>query len=111
MAGPDNLADEWPPLRSLTDIALRHWNVRLRCKHCKHERVVSGAGLWWLFYQRRWPDNIGDVPRRLWCTPCRIRHRRKIMPKLERTQDAPTGDPLPDPDMYEWKKLIARYRS
>jgi hypothetical protein len=40
-----------------------------------------------------------------------IENRRRVRPRIEKTRDDPTGDPLPDPEMYEWKKLIARYRS
>ena len=109
--GRANLADEWPPLRTLTDLALRHWNVRLRCPSCRHERVMSGAGLWWLFQRNRWQDALEDAKRRLYCSRCLKRNRRKVAPWIDKTRDAPTGAPLPDPPDHEWKRQIARYRS
>ncbi|AJP73424.1 hypothetical protein TS85_18975 [Sphingomonas hengshuiensis] len=111
MARRDNLADDWPPLRTITDLALGHWNVRLSCPHCKYIRVVSGGGLWYLFYNRHWSDNVREAPRRLFCARCRVRNGKKVAPRIEKTKDAPTGDSLPDPSDYEWKKLIARHRS
>lgn len=106
-----NLADEWPPLTSLTALALRRWNLRLSCPSCRHERVLSGAGLWWLFHRRRWDDDLSQAPSRFFCTRCSLSSPRKVLPLIARTRDSPTGDPLPDPDMHEWKRLIARYRS
>jgi hypothetical protein len=41
----DNLADEWPALRTLTDMALRFWNVKLTCPQCATVRVMSGPAL------------------------------------------------------------------
>ena len=111
MRGRDNLADEWPPLRTLTDLALRRWHVKLSCPDCKHVRVVSGAGLWYLFYRKHWTDELRDVMRRLYCGRCWQQRHVKIKPQLDKTHDAPTGAKLTDPPDYEWKKLIARYRS
>jgi hypothetical protein len=72
---------------------------------------MSGPALWYLFYRRRWPDAITDVKRRLYCMNCRQRRRQRIMPIIDKTKDAPTGDLLQAPSDYEWKKLIARNRS
>ncbi len=108
----DNLAEDWPPLRTITDLALRFWNVRLRCPRCQHERIVSGAGLWWLFQRRRWfDDSVQRAARRLYCSLCHHRYRRKVVPWIDKTKDPPTGQPLLDPPEHEWKRLIARYRS
>ncbi len=107
----DNLADDWPALRTLTDLALRYWNVKLTCPKCAAARVMSGPGLWWLFHRRRWPDAIGDVKRRMYCMACRQRRRERIRPIIDKTKDAPTGAPLQLPGDHDWKKLIARYRS
>ncbi|MBO9712629.1 MAG: hypothetical protein J7495_06925 [Sphingomonas sp.] len=60
---------------------------------------------------RRWGDSLPDAKRKLYCTPCRTRDRLRIAPWIDKTKSTPTGDPLPDPPLYEWKKLIARYRS
>ena len=106
-----NLADEWPPLRDLADLALRKWHVRLTCPDCKHVRVMSGAGLWWLFHRKHWPHDIASARKRLYCSLCRLSRRVKVMPAIDKTHDAPTGPKLEDPTDYEWKKLIARYRS
>jgi hypothetical protein len=107
----DNLADDWPPLRTLTDIALRSWHVRLTCPECKHVRVMSGAGLWYLFYRKHWSDDLASARKRFYCSLCRLSRRVKIIPSIDKTHDAPTGPKLEDPTDYEWKKLIARYRS
>jgi hypothetical protein len=64
-----------------------------------------------LFHRRRWPDPIADVKRRFYCMNCRQRGRQRIMPIIERTREPPTDEPLQAPSDYEWKKLIARYRS
>jgi hypothetical protein len=102
--------DVWPPLRSITDIAARGMNVRLRCPGCRYERVLSGPGLWWLFRRRQWDDHMSEAARRLRCSRCWIREHRKQRPTLEQTRDDPTGEPLPDPDTAQWKRLMARYR-
>ncbi|MCW3848126.1 hypothetical protein OF829_12820 [Sphingomonas sp. LB-2] len=107
----DNLADEWPPLRTITDLALRKWHVRLTCPDCKHVRVMSGAGMWYLFDRKRWPDDIPSARKRFYCSLCRCNRRVKIRPQIDKTHDTPTGPKLPDPSDYDWKKLIARYRS
>lgn len=107
----DNLAEEWPPLRTLTDLALRKWHVRLTCPRCKHVRIMSGAGLWYLFYRKCWPDDLRAARERLYCALCWGQRRVKIAPRLDKTNDEPTGPLLENPSDYEWKKLIARYRS
>lgn len=96
--------------QSVADFAARRWNVRLRCPQCRHERVVSGGALWFLFHKRRWRDDLAQAPRRLWCSRCWISARKKYIPRFERTRDAPTGDDLPAPDDASWKALIKRYR-
>jgi hypothetical protein len=106
-----NLADEWPPLHSLAELALHKWHVKLTCPRCGHQRVMSGAGLWWLFERKRWNNGITEARRRLYCSYCRCADRSKVMPRIDKTNDAPTGALLPDPPIYEWKKLVARYRS
>ena len=106
-----DLGDEWPSLRTLTDLALRKWHVRLTCPECRHMRVMSGAGLWYLFYRKHWSDDIESVRKRLYCSLCRLTRRKRITPRIDKTHDQPTGPQLEDPPMYEWKKLIARYRS
>ncbi|WP_066793549.1 hypothetical protein [Sphingomonas soli] len=106
-----NLADDWPPLRTLTDLALRKWHVRLTCPQCGYVRVMSGAGLWYLFHRRHWRDDVASVCQRFHCPHCLLARRAKIRPLIEKTKDAPTGPKLEDPSDYEWKKLIARYRS
>ena len=106
-----NLADDWPPLRDLADLALRHWNIRMRCPRCRHERVLHGAGLWWLFYRRRWSGRVEDVPKHFFCTRCRTRHRIKSVPTIDKTKDDPDGMLLDMPPDNEWKRLVSRYRS
>ncbi|MEP7007328.1 MAG: hypothetical protein ABI810_15185 [Sphingomonas bacterium] len=98
-------------MRTLTDLALRRWHVRLTCPECKHVRVMSGAGLWYLFYRKHWNDDIESARKRFYCSLCRLTRRVRTTPRIDKTQDAPTGPPLQDPSDYEWKKLIARYRS
>lgn len=106
-----NLADEWPPLRTLTDLALRFWNVRLTCRRCRHVRVLHGAAVWWLFQRKRWNDDLMDAARHFHCGPCSENGAGRQAPWIDKTRDEPTGEPLPLPSDYEWKKLIARYRS
>ena len=102
---------QWPPLRSITDIALHHINLRLTCPACRHERVLSGPAVWWLFHQRRWEDYQDQVPRRFRCTRCWIAARRIVRPRVLRTMAPETGDPIPLPDEREWKRLGSRYRN
>lgn len=99
------------PQRTLRELALHHYNLRLICRRCGYVRILQGHCLWWLFERRRWSDHLEDVARRLWCARCWIANRRKEYPRCERTRDPPTGDPLPYPDEREWKKVVARHRS
>jgi len=98
-------------LRCITDLTLRFWNVRLTCRRCGHQRIMSGPALWWLFYRRHWSDDLASATKRFYCSYCRRTDRTKIAPRIDKTQEPPTGDPLEGPTDYEWKKLIARYRS
>lgn len=107
----DNLADEWPALRTLTDLALRKWHVRLTCPTCGTVRVMSGAGLWYLFDRKHWNDDLRSARQRLYCALCFANRRVKIRPRIDKTHEGPTGPKLPDPSDHDWKKLIARYRS
>jgi hypothetical protein len=109
--GRGNFADEWPPLRSVTDLALRHWNVRLTCERCGTQRVIHGAAMWKLFDRKRWDDHIASAARRFHCAYCRKQDGSLVRPKLAKTKDDPTGAALELPSDYEWKKLVARYRS
>lgn len=72
---------------------------------------MSGAGLWWLFRRKGWADTLEDVRRRFYCARCHAQRRRKLSPAIDKTRDAPTRAPLPDPPPHEWKRQIARYRS
>lgn len=72
---------------------------------------MSEAGLWWLFHRKHWSDDVRSAIKRLYCGCCWQDRHVKVTPRLDKTHDAPTGAPLPDPSDYEWKKLIARYRS
>ncbi|MCW3847351.1 hypothetical protein OF829_08865 [Sphingomonas sp. LB-2] len=107
----DNLAEEWPPLRTVTDLALRFWNVRLSCQRCGHQRVLHGAALWKLFDRKGWRDDVQSAARRFHCAYCRKQDGSLVRPRLDKTKDPPTGAVLPLPSDAEWKKLTARYRS
>lgn len=111
MAQRDNLAEEWPPLRTITDLALCFWNVRLSCLRCGHQRVLSGARLWWLFYGKCWADDLRSAVQRFHCDHCKRQGLSRVRPRIDTTKDAPSGGKLVDPPDHEWKKLTARYRS
>lgn len=104
-----NLADDWPPLRTLTDLALRHWNLRVTCGGCGRTRVVSGAAAWWLFHRRGWSDDVREASSRFVCTECG--RRGQAAASLAKTRDAASDQSLPMPDEREWKRLVSRYRS
>ena len=110
MAQPTRDRDIWPPLSSLSDIAARRYNLRLRCPACRYERVLSGPCVWWLFERRGWRQDMAKVAERFWCQHCRIGNRRKVRPTVAQTRDDPTGEGLPRPSEAEWKRLVSRYR-
>lgn len=99
------------PTRTLKELALHRWNLKVSCHSCPHARVFQGHELWWLFEQRRWDDSLELIARRFWCSQCFMRSPKKVrFPRCEKTKDEPTGDPLPEPDERAWKKVVSRYR-
>lgn len=105
--------ENYRPYRYITDCALFHENVRVKCRSCSAEKVFSGYALWWLFHKRGWDDTLKTAGRRFRCINCsyEVKNRRRTMAELSITCDEPTGRQPPMPDEREWKRLINRQRS
>ena len=105
--------ENYRPYRHITDCALYHENVRVRCQRCRAEKIFSGHALWWLFFKKRWDDALRTAGRRFRCTSCSYdsRGRARSRVELSITRDAPTGPQPPMPDEREWKRLVNRTRS
>lgn len=98
--------------RSLTDLAIHQYNIRLRCRLCRHARVLDGINLWWHFERRGWRDGFSAIGTKLHCSQCLIRLRRRILdPAIEVTRDPPQGVQLPDCPEAEWKRMRKRHRT
>jgi hypothetical protein len=111
-SGAGHGRESYPPIRSITECALYHFNLKLTCRSCGHVRVFQGHCLWWLFHRRRWDDHLDKAGDRFWCRPCWSKRCSKVKgPKIERVKEEPTGEPLPWPQEREWKRVVARYRS
>jgi hypothetical protein len=105
--------ENYRPYRHITDCALFHANVRVRCQHCRSEKIFSGYALWWLFHRRRWDDALRTAGRRFRCANCSYaaKGRGRLAAEVSVTGDEPTGRQPPLPDEREWKRLVNRQRS
>jgi hypothetical protein len=108
--GDEGFSWTWPPLSTVTDIALHHVNLKLICRRCSGVRVLNGAGLMKLFESRGWDQNLQYASRRFRCTRCWIHEHRKVRPRTLLTMENETGEPLPMPDEREWRRITSRYR-
>ena len=105
--------ENYRPYRDLTDCALFHKNLRVKCRGCGAEKVFSGYALWWLFHKRGWDDSLRAAGRRFRCVSCSYgtRRRERSAVELSITHDTATGPQPPMPDEREWKRLVNRTRS
>ena len=105
--------ENYRPYRHITDCALFHENLRVKCRRCPNEKIFSGYALWWLFHRKRWDDSLRVAGRRFRCTRCSYeatgRSRSRV--ELSLTRDEATGPQPPMPDEREWKRLVNRTRS
>jgi len=104
--------EHYRPYRHITDCALFHANVRVKCARCGSDKIFSGYSLWWLFHRRNWDDRLRTAGRRFRCTNCCYASKQKERPAVELsvTYDRPTGRHPPLPDEREWKRLVNRQR-
>lgn len=104
--------ENYRPYRYVTDCALFHENLRVKCRRCGHEKIFSGYALWWLFHKRGWDDALRTAGRRFRCTSCSYGgSRRRSAVELTITRETATGPQPPMPDEREWKRLVNRQRS
>lgn len=104
--------ENYRPYRHITDCALYHANVRVRCCRCRSTKVFNGHALWWLFFRKRWDDALRTAGRRFRCLRCNYNktERGRSRTELMVTQEEPTGTQPPMPDERTWKALRSRHR-
>jgi hypothetical protein len=98
-------------LKTLELCGLYRRTIKLTCPGCGRVRLLEAVTLWWLADQRRWPDEVREVVRRLYCEECHRDAHRIIRPRFEITRDKPAGPQLPYPDERVWKRVVSRFRS
>ena len=105
--------DNYRPYRYITDCALFHENIRVRCRRCGRSKIFSGYALWWLFERKRWDDSLKIAGRRFRCSNlrCASAARGRLGVELTVTRDDPTGPQPSLPDERAWKRLVNRNRS
>src|SRR5687768_12049480 len=105
--------ENYRPFRHITDCALFHENVRVKCRNCRAEKIFSGYALWWLFHKRGWDDALKTAGRRFRCVSCSyaVKSKSGAGAELSITREEPAGPQPPMPDEREWKRLVNRTRS
>lgn len=99
------MRDQANPVRELFDAAAHHYALRVTCKGCRRQRVLSAAAVWWHFQKRGFSEWLRDVPQRFKCTSCELRG-----PHLDLVREEPTDTSLPLPSELEWKHELRRRR-
>ena len=103
--------ENYRPYRHITDCALFHENLRVKCRRCGNEKTFSGYALWWLFHRKQWDDSLRVAGHRFRCLRCSYEGRGLSPVKLSLTRDEASGPQPPMPDEREWKRLVNRTRS
>ena len=105
--------ENYRPYRHITDCALFHENLRVKCRGCSNEKIFSGYALWWLFHRKGWDDSLKIAGRRFRCIRCSYaaKGRGRSAVDLSLTRKEATGPQPPMPDERDWKRLVNRTRS
>jgi hypothetical protein len=98
-------------LKTLELCGLYRRTIKLTCPGCQRVRLLDAVALWWLAEQRRWPDEVREVARKLYCEDCHRDRRKVVRPRFEITREPPSGPQFAYPDEREWKRVVARFRS
>ena len=99
------------PFRDLYDAAIRYGAIRLTCRRCRHQTIVSALALWYHYHKKGWADRFREVQRRSICMVCWYERQEKVrMPDMEFGDWEPTDTRFPLPSEFEWKAEQRRRR-
>jgi hypothetical protein len=93
------------PLREIFDAAAKAYSVKLTCRSCRRERILSAAAIWRRFRRKGYSELLREIPAKFRCRVC---DRRE--PVMDLVHEEPNDTSLPLPTDQEWKRELGRLR-